>query len=549
MNFDFLDDQHMRMKKIGAYSILFRNSIAKGTWKKYGFSEWYEQDNLIFTVLLYIMEESLKNDMCTIDNIGYFIDEINSIHFKKELSYEECKELDEFIVNTILCNEGKVMYFKAYNFKKAQYEDININFVKNRMQYVDDVRRVVYSITDDGYSFILSTLEVEENLKITIHEILFKMHLEKASYDKAVDDIKNIFNRYRIRVKSIEDAIRKIKENPLSYTTEDYENMMEGNLNLLNKIKEKLIIHREMVELRINEFLENDININKLNKKEEENLNNLKIIKNYLGRTIDEDQKLLKKHFDLKDVYGMELETISKMALIERFNFRNEVYEKILDDPNMLENIDIFLRPLLKRELPKKYNINKSLEYQKNINKDYSEEDEELSFEESDFIDEINKKKIEKLKKYNDVITLILELSMKQGGISLREIQELIKESNELMEKLIPTVEIFREVIIEMLKNRNINVNEIREERKNAIENGEIEFQLNKSILEVLDNNSELNIIKEININKLIDKDDIKLEGVKTEDGEFKNFICSDILFESIRGDKNGLFYGRSKDQ
>ena len=46
------------------------------------------------------------------------------------------------------------MYFKAYNFKKAQYEDININFVKNRMQYVDDVRRVVYSITDDGYSFI-----------------------------------------------------------------------------------------------------------------------------------------------------------------------------------------------------------------------------------------------------------------------------------------------------------------------------------------------------------------------------------------------------------
>ena len=74
------------------------------------------------------------------------------------------------------------------------------------MQYVDDVRRVVYSITDDGYSFILSTLEVEENLKITIHEILFKMHLEKASYDKAVDDIKNIFNRYRRRVKSIEEA-------------------------------------------------------------------------------------------------------------------------------------------------------------------------------------------------------------------------------------------------------------------------------------------------------------------------------------------------------
>ena len=54
------------------------------------------------------------------------------------------------------------------------------------------------------------------------------------------------------------------------------------------------------------------------------------------------------------------------------------------------------------------------------------------------------------------------------------------------MEKLIPTVEIFREVIIEMLKNKSIDIYEIREERKNSIENGEIEFQLNKTILNLL---------------------------------------------------------------
>ena len=55
--------------------------------------------------------------------------------------------------------------------------------------------------------------------------------------------------------------------------------------------------------------------------------------------------------------------------------------------------------------------------------------------------------------------------------------------------------------------------------------------------------------LKNLKTIEFFDKDDIKLEGVKTEDGEFKNFICSDILFESIRGDKNGLFYGRSKDE
>lgn len=539
MEFSFLDVQHIRMKKIGAYALLFRNSIAKGTWKKYGFNEGYEQDNLIFTVLLYIMEQSLKEEICTIDHIGYFIDEINNLHFKKPISYNEGKELSEFIVNTILCDEGNAMYFNAYNFKEGKYTPINISFIKNKMDYVDGVRRVVYSLTEDGYSLILSTLEIEENLKMTIHEIVFKMHLEKASYDKAVDDIKNIFNMLRIRVQSMEEAIRKIKENPLSYSTEDYKTMMEGNLELLNNTKKQFKIHRDMVEIKINEFIEHDIHIKELTLDEKENLNNLRIILGYLNKTIDEDQRILMKHFDLKSVYGNELENISKMSLIERVNFRTEVYEKILDNPDKLENLDIFLRPLLRMNPEKIYNINKALEYQKNIKKGDIEEDLELSFEEDDSENLENIKKLERIQKYKAVIETILELAVVQGGISLSQIKATIGASEVLMDKLIPTVEIFREVIIEMLKNKTINIADLREERKHSIENGEIEFQLNKTILELIDNNVDLKHIEVINIKKLVTNEDIKLEGLRDENGSIKNFICSDISFEVKKGGLN----------
>lgn len=539
MEFSFLDVQHIRMKKIGAYALLFRNSIAKGTWKKYGFNEGYEQDNLIFTVLLYIMEQSLKEEICTIDHIGYFIDEINNLHFKKPISYNEGKELSEFIVNTILCDEGNAMYFNAYNFKEGKYTPINISFIKNKMDYVDGVRRVVYSLTEDGYSLILSTLEIEENLKMTIHEIVFKMHLEKASYDKAVDDIKNIFNMLRIRVQSMEEAIRKIKENPLSYSTEDYKTMMEGNLELLNNTKKQFKIHRDMVEIKINEFIEHDIHIKELTLDEKENLNNLRIILGYLNKTIDEDQRILMKHFDLKSVYGNELENISKMSLIERVNFRTEVYEKILDNPDKLENLDIFLRPLLRMNPEKIYNINKALEYQKNIKKGDIEEDLELSFEEDDSENLENIKKLERIQKYKAVIETILELAVVQGGISLSQIKATIGVSEVLMDKLIPTVEIFREVIIEMLKNKTINIADLREERKHSIENGEIEFQLNKTILELIDNNVDLKHIEVINIKKLVTNEDIKLEGLRDENGSIKNFICSDISFEVKKGGLN----------
>ncbi|WP_061994618.1 hypothetical protein [Clostridium sp. ATCC 25772] len=537
MKLDFLNQHHIRMKKIGAYSLLFRNSISKRTWDKYGFIESYEQDNLIFSVLLFIMEQSLKEELCTIDDIGGFIDEINSIYYKKSITYEDCKELGEFIVNVILCDEGKAMYFKALDYRKAEYCDININFIKNRMEYIEEVRRVSYSLTEEGYELILSTLEVEESLKLTIQEIIFKLHLDKASYDKALDDMKNIFNNMRRRVQKMEDDIRRIKESPLTYSVDEYKTMMEGNIEILNKNRKKFLAHKESIEEKILEFEEKDIHIKDLNEEETENLMNLRIINEYLGRTIDEEQRILKSHFDLKSVYGNELENISKMALIERFDIRNEVFNKVLENPNKLENIHMLFSSLFTKSPNKNYNINKAFQFQQPVRAKDNEEDEEiLSFSEEGATEMENKRKLERIEKCNKIIELILEFALKDGKVTLSKINNMIKKSEVLIDSIMPTVEIFREVIIEMLKARAININELKEERKTAIESGEIEFQLNKSILDIIEGNNLLSKILVIRINKVEDGDDVKLEHIKDENGDLKNFICSDIIFEVFTG-------------
>lgn len=534
MYFDFLDSNHIRMKKIGAYAVLFRNSMAKVTWKKYGFEEGYEQENMIFAILLYIMEQSLKEEVCTLDNIATFIDEVNSVYYKKPIIYEECKELCDFIINVIFCNEGMSMYFNAFNYKESQYEAINISFVKNSMEYVDEVRRVSYSLTDHGYSLLLSTLEIEENLKFTINEIIFREHLKKADYDKAVNDIKNIFADYRHRVQKIQSDIMRIKENPLSYSIEEYKEITEGNLELLDSSKKKYIAHRAHVDEKINEFTEKNINVEELNCEEKEKLNNLRIIYEYLSRTIDEDQKILKCHFDLKEVYGKELDDISKMSLIERFNFKTEVYDKILCDLNKIENIDVFLRPLFINKPNKIYNLNKSLVYEMDKKGRIEEEDSIISFDEEAFDLEEEEKRMAKLAKYKGVISVILELAKEREDISLNHIKLLLQQSDFLTDKLIPNVHIFREVIIEMLKSRVIIIEDIRKERENTVENDELDFQLNKCILEIIGENLYLNKIKEIRIEKIENSEDVKLSGLKDENGTYKNFICSNILFKII---------------
>ena len=102
------------------------------------------------------------------------------------------------------------MYFDGYDFEENDYHIMHISYVANRIVYLDqEVRRTSYYLTDDGYNLILSTLEIENNMKLTIHEMIFQMHLEKQSYDKAVDEIKNVFNLMRIQLQKIQEAMGK----------------------------------------------------------------------------------------------------------------------------------------------------------------------------------------------------------------------------------------------------------------------------------------------------------------------------------------------------
>jgi len=191
MQYEFLKQFPKRMKHVGMYALVLQNSSQKQTWKQYGFLKTDEQINIIFALMLYIMEQSLKEEKCTMDDMGAYLDYLNMTYFNTGMSFDDCRKLGDFIINVILSNEGKAMYFDGYDFEQRAYKIMNISYVSNEIVYLDsDVKRTSYRLTEDGYNLLLSTLEIENNMKLTIHEMIFKMHLEKQSYDKAVDEIK-----------------------------------------------------------------------------------------------------------------------------------------------------------------------------------------------------------------------------------------------------------------------------------------------------------------------------------------------------------------------
>lgn len=131
MQYEFLKQFSRRMKHVGMYALLLQNSMAKQTWKQYGFAKTDEQVNMIFIVMLYIMEQSLREESCTMDDIGAYIDNLNVGCFQKNMSYDDCKRLGDFIVNVILSNEGRAMYFDGMT-----YRSMNISYIANRVIYV-----------------------------------------------------------------------------------------------------------------------------------------------------------------------------------------------------------------------------------------------------------------------------------------------------------------------------------------------------------------------------------------------------------------------------
>ena len=142
-----------------------------------------------------------------------------------------------------------------------------------------------------------------------------------------------------------------------------------------------------------------------------------------------------------------------------------------LKDASLLKNADKIFNPLFMSMPDKIFNPEKMLEYQNRLKKsDIDEEDLELDFDEEEFNREKERKRQERMKKYEQCITVILDMLLENQEITLQFLNErFTKEEREI---LIPTAEIFREVIIELLTEGNIDIGELRKEQTEYLKIG-----------------------------------------------------------------------------
>jgi hypothetical protein len=228
-------------------------------------------------------------------------------------------------------------------------------------------------------------------------------------------------------------------------------------------------------------------------------------------------------------MYTKELEALSQMSLIKRFSFRNELYNPILKDTEYLERLDIFLRPLFNREMDKTYHIGKAFEYQKSIKARELEEAEDLEdFDDEAWRTEQRKKLEEKLRVYKDSLFCILKYTVLHREISLQELKDVLVEEDKGL--LIPNLEVFREIMVELIKNREFVFDSLRKEREEHFTDTVRDFQINLCLLELVEEHEQFKRLKHLEVTRT-GGEIVEFLNITSESGQLKRIRCSNVMF------------------
>ena len=137
------------------------------------------------------------------------------------------------------------------------------------------------------------------------------------------------------------------------------------------------------------------------------------------------------------------------------------------------------------------FNPEKMLEYQKKLKKaDVEDETVELDFDEEEYNREKEERRKERMKKYEGCVKGILEQLLKYKEMTLEILNTVCTEEERT--QLLPTAEIFREVIIEFLTAGTIDIGALQNEQSDYLMDASDGFVLNEMLLGLMEDREDV---------------------------------------------------------
>lgn len=287
-------------------------------------------ENLIFSVLVFIMERTLTEDVdCDIRNIARYIREILAQYYDYPVDDERSVEITEYIVKTILQFDGSATYYPVLNYETGQWEDIRIKIIDEKILDSNKGYASVYYLTDQGYDFLFRTKEVDSELSFSVEEFKLRELIKRKNYKKALNQSNNLVQMVRQKKRDLEQFIQAAKENILDVDIGKFDDLVDSTFKLLSDEYEMLGAIQDMVKLSEKRLREEFSLSGKLMEDMKKAQKELFLINQNLGSARKEQSELINKREGSYKILITTIEDTFRYVFEKRYDFEKEIMKKM----------------------------------------------------------------------------------------------------------------------------------------------------------------------------------------------------------------------------
>ena len=290
--------------------------------------EWFEEeemDNLFFSLLVYIMEQTLnENDQCTMENMAAFLEEILP-YYGREFSHAEIYRLTEYMVRDILQNKGEEKTYRVMDYDQGMKE-IRIRLIRDK---ITDGGRIVYQLTDQGYNLLFRTREVDKELDFRLEQLKLKELLKRRNYRHALRQSQELMNMLRQKEHELELFIDRIRQNIHTIDRGEHKKLLDETYHLLDEEYQGMLELKEQVERDEERIYQEQADRTMEDEAVAEALRSLAQIRQNLSTVTMQQRNLIGRRFEMNDIYEETIRDSFYTAMVRRYDFQKEIMEPL----------------------------------------------------------------------------------------------------------------------------------------------------------------------------------------------------------------------------
>lgn len=500
--YEFLEGFHQRMQLIGVVDALI-NRRNKKVELEHPIGD-KEFENLIFSVLVFIMEKTLtEEEECTIKTISVFVEHVLEEYYHYPKAKDQALPVTEYIIKTILQFEGKNTYYPVMNYETKEWTELRIKLLNEKVEDRPQGYVSVYSLTDQGYDFLFRTKEVDNEISFSVEEFKLRELIKRKNYRKALQQSSNLVQMVRQKKRDLEQFIQAARGNIMDLDLTKFDELISSTYKLLQEEYKTLGEIQNMVrrsEGRIREDYEKRGELtDDLRKAQME----MKRIVSNLVLARKEQAHLINSREGSYKILKSTLEESFQFSTQRRYDFEKEILKPMerMEEERTKDLWKIFT-PLFHVE-PYRY-LPLSLLYkpQGKLSEEASEDPVGILVEEMK--EDVEKERNEKRSEVylNILKSMVEEAEKREGTLDFKTLCEVLQKNPEEFQDLTKENLLFI-TMLKLYEMETLDVKAFRESDKTFLGNPTGEFNVDALLYQLLYRGSAFESIDKIQFQKI----------------------------------------------